>query len=235
VKIAIHQPQYFPWPPYVHKVMSADIFVYLDTVQFSKNGVQNRNQIISAQGPLWLTVPVKHELGRSIRETEIADPKFTGKHWKTLQANYARTAGFQRWKDELHELFEREWRTLDEAGIASTEWMIEKLGVTNKRLRASEIAGAQGQASALVASICKALQGDQYLTGTGALAYLQPDDFERMGCEVQVQRWQPFSYPQTHAETGFVPDLSTLDLLLNDPDSAAGLISAAGSWEALQK
>lgn len=213
--------------------MSADIFVYLDTVQFSKNGVQNRNQIKTAKGPQWLTVPVRHELGRSIRDTEIADPKFTSKHWKTLQANYARAAGFQRWKDELHDLLHHEWQTLDEVSIASTEWMIEKLGIGNKRLRASEIAGAHGHASELIASICAALDGDQYLTGTGALAYLQPDDFKRIDCEVQVQRWASFTYHQTHVETGFIPDLSTLDLLLTNPDSAAEMISSAGGWEAL--
>jgi len=32
----------------------------------------------------------------------------------------------------------------------------------------------------------------------------------------------------------FTPDLSTLDLLLNCPDSAADLIARAGNWEALQ-
>jgi hypothetical protein len=214
--------------------MSADIFVYLDTVQFSKNGVQNRNQIKTAKGPQWLTVAVKHELGRSIRETEIADLKATDKHWKTLQANYARTPGFQRWKDELLDLLHRNWQTLDEVSIASTEWMLDKLGLHNKRLRASEIEETHGRASELVASICEALHGDQYLTGTGALAYLEQEDFKRIGCEVHVQRWQAFSYHQAHAETEFIPDLSTLDLLLNEPNSAAELISSAGSWEALQ-
>src|SRR5207244_9328678 len=104
VKVAIHQPQYFPWPPYVHKVMSVDIFVYLDTVQFSKNGLQNRNQIKTANGALWLTVPVRHELGSSIRKTMIADPKALAKHWKTLAINYARTPGLERWRDELQAL-----------------------------------------------------------------------------------------------------------------------------------
>lgn len=231
MKIAIHQPQYFPWPPYVHKVLSADIFVYLDTVQFSKNGVQNRNQIKTSQGPQWLTLAVKHHLGRSIRDTPLADVDAAVKHWKTLQANYARTPGFQRWKDELHALLHQQYLTLDEVAIASTEWMIEKLDLSNKRLRASEIAGTHGRASELVASICEALKGDRYLTGTGALAYLQAEDFKRIGCEVLVQRWQPFSYQQAHGD--FVPDLSTLDLLLNEPDNAAELISAAGTWEAL--
>ena len=232
MKIAIHQPQYFPWPPYVHKVMSADIFVYLDTVQFSKNGVQNRNQIKTAQGPQWLTVAVKQELGPSIRETRIADPKITIKHWKTLQANYARTPGFQRWKDELHDLLNHEYQTLAEVAIASTEWMIEKLRLNNQRVRASEIPETHGRASELVASICEALKADQYLTGTGALAYLQADDFKRIECSVNVQQWKSFTYEQAHGD--FVADLSTLDLLLNHPDTSAEMIAAAGSWEALE-
>ena len=211
--------------------MSADIFVYLDTVQFSKNGVQNRNQIKTSQGPQWLTVAVKHDLGQSILDTQLVDANVGVKHWKTLQANYARTPGFQRWKDELHALLHQQYLTLDEVTIASTEWMIDKLEISNKRLRASEITGAHGRASELVASICEALEGDQYLTGTGALAYLQAEDFKRIGCEVLVQRWQPFSYQQPHGD--FVPDLSTLDLLLNNPDKAAELIRGAGSWEAL--
>ena len=211
--------------------MSADIFVYLDTVQFSRNGVQNRNQIKTPQGPQWLTIAVKHELGRSISETPLADANVGVKHWKTLQANYARTPGFQRWKDELQNLLHQEYRTLDEIAIASTEWMLEKFELRNRRLRASEITGTHGRASELVASICEALRADQYLTGTGALGYLQADDFKRFGCEVLLQCWQPFSYQQMHGT--FVADLSTLDLLLNEPDKAAEMISTAGSWEAL--
>jgi hypothetical protein len=112
--------------------------------------------------------------------------------------------------------------------------MMEKLGVETNRIRASEIGGTHGRASELVASICEALKADQYLTGTGALAYLEHNDFKRIGCEVQVQRWKPLSYQQAHAEAGFIPDLSTLDLILNNPDTATEMISAAGSWEALQ-
>ena len=232
MKIAIHQPQYFPWPPYVHKVMSADIFVYLDTVQFSKNGVQNRNQIKTSQGPQYLTVAVKHELGQSILDTPLASASVTVKHWKTLQANYARTPGFQCWKDELHALLHQQYFTLDEVAIASTEWMIDKLGISNKRVRASELEGTHGRASELVASICEALDANQYLTGTGALAYLQAEDFKRINCEVLVQRWQRFTYQQSHGD--FTPDLSTLDLLLNEPERAAELIADAGTWEALE-
>lgn len=213
--------------------MSADIFIYLDTVQFSKNGLQNRNQIKTVNGALWLTVPVKHELGKSIRAIEIADRRTPAKHWKTLQANYSQSLGFKRWHEDLRSLLHDGATSLAELTIASTEWMLEKLTIKTKRMRASELTGIEGQASKLVASICAALGADTYLTGTGALEYMEPQDFKAINCEVRVQQWHPFSYPQQWESTGFVPDLSTLDLLLNCPDEAAEMIASAGSWKAL--
>ena len=229
MKVAIHQPQYFPWPPYVHKVLSADIFVYLDSVQFSKNGVQNRNQIKTAQGPLWLTIPVRNHLGQLLKDTRVAEPGATRKHWKTIRTSYARTPGFARWQTELESLLDRDSEFLLAPAIDSTEWMLSKLDVRTERIKASEIDGASGEASKLVASICSALRATSYLTGTGALAYLNQRDFAEIGCEVMVQQWKPFTYDQTGTE--FVPDLSTLDLLLNCPDQAADMIEVAGSWE----
>ncbi|HSB29896.1 MAG TPA: WbqC family protein [Pyrinomonadaceae bacterium] len=234
MKVAIHQPQYFPWAPYVHKVMSADIFVYLDIVQFSKNGVQNRNQIKTAQGPLWLTVPVKHQLEQKIAQTAVADPRFARKHWKTIQYSYSKCLGFERWQEELKALFESDFELLVDAAIDSTEWMLGKLQVNNQRLKASDLGEVKGEASQLVASICKELKATTYLTGTGALAYLDPADFASINCEIQIQRWTPFSYQQTNVERGFVPDLSALDLLLNCPDTARDLIAGAGSWLPLE-
>lgn len=212
----------------MHKVLSADIFVYLDSVQFSKNGVQNRNQIKTVQGPLWLTIPVRNHLGQLLKDTRVAEPDATRKHWKTIKMSYARTPGLARWQTELKSLLDRDTEFLLEAAIASTEWMLSKLNVRTERIKASELEGIGGESSKLVASICHALRATSYLTGTGALAYLDERDFAEVGCEVVVQQWQPFTYQQVNGE--FVPDLSTLDLLLNCPDNAADLIDAAGSW-----
>jgi WbqC-like protein family len=233
VKVAIHQPQYFPWPPYVHKVMSADIFVYLDTVQFSKNGLQNRNQIKTSQGASWLTIPVKQNFGQSILQTVIADSRCSGKHFKTLQGSYARTLGFERWRAELEQLLMHQHSLLVDLAMTSTNWMLSKLGVRTQLLRASEMTGLKGEASELVASICKELSADVYLTGTGALAYLNVDDFANIECAIEVQTWHPFQYSQAHESTGFIRDLSTLDLLLNCPDNANELIASAGGWQTL--
>jgi len=213
--------------------MSADIFVYLDTVQFSKNGLQNRNQIKTSQGPAWLSVPVRHQFGQAIRETLIADQKATRKHLKTLAANYTHTPGFVRWSDELRTLLETEHKSMGDLAISSTDWLLNKLGATTESVRASELIGPEGKASQLVASICGTLKADCYLTGTGALSYMDESDFTKIGCEILVQQWQPFEYEQAFKNVGFVPNLSTLDLVLNEPDNASQLIRAAGSWRAL--
>ena len=36
MKVAIHQSQYHPWINYYRKIAQADIFVFLDEVQFQK-------------------------------------------------------------------------------------------------------------------------------------------------------------------------------------------------------
>jgi len=231
VRVAIHQPQYFPWPPYIHKVMSADVFVYLDVVQFNKNGVQNRNQIKTQEGAAWLTLPVKHHLGQTLAEVQLAESNYGVKHWRTLQANYARTPGFMKWKIELEALLTQPYPLLLDFAVASVDWLLDKLQVETRVVKASTLENVGGQASKLVASICKTLGATTYLTGIGALSYLDANDFDEIQCDILVQKWKPLEYEQAHSEEGFVPDLSTLDLLLNCPYTAREMISYSGGWE----
>jgi hypothetical protein len=235
MKVAIHQPQYLPWPPYIHKVMSSDLFVYLDTVQYSTGhgrnaGIQNRNQVKTARNATWLTIPVKHKLEQTIRDTKISDIKAVRKHWNVVAASYGETDGFKRWNEELYSLLHMDTDSLCEIAIASTEWLLEKLGVETVRMRASDILEAKGHGSSLVASICQSLGATTYLTGSGAESYMKREDFDGVSCEVWMQDCQPLEYPQAYPELGFTPNLSTLDLLLNCPDTALQSIKSSGSW-----
>ena len=56
--VSIHQPNFIPWIGYFYKILKSDVFVILDNVQFTKNGLTNRNQIKTPEGPGWLTLPV---------------------------------------------------------------------------------------------------------------------------------------------------------------------------------
>ncbi len=56
--VSIHQPAYLPWLGYLDRIARSDLFIFLDNVQFERNSFTNRNQIKTANGPVWLTVPV---------------------------------------------------------------------------------------------------------------------------------------------------------------------------------
>ena len=55
--IAIRQPGYIPYIGFFKKIESADTFVFLDDVQYSRTDWDNRNKIRPPGGSMWLTVP----------------------------------------------------------------------------------------------------------------------------------------------------------------------------------
>ena len=212
--VAIHQPQYLPWLPYCDKADQCDVFVYLDNVQFQKNGVQNRNQILTAQGPRWLTVPVRASLDWTIRETPIADRQWPRKHIKTIEQEYRRAPFAAEFDAALRGLLEQEWPSLADLNIAVTEWMFERLGLRCRRVRASELS-LTGAKEDLVIAICQAVGATEYLSGTGAKSYQTPENFAAHGLTLRYQNYRNQPYPQCSTAAEFTPDLSALDLLLN--------------------
>ena len=57
MKAAIHQPMYFQYPGFFHKLSLADIFVIMDDVQYDKR-FTNRNVILDPNGQTGLSVPI---------------------------------------------------------------------------------------------------------------------------------------------------------------------------------
>ena len=84
--LAMHQSQYLPWAPYFRKMALADTFVLMDNVQYQKNGMQNRNQINSSNGPLWLTVPVTGSLKETIEQKQPVSNKWKKSIYKVFEA-----------------------------------------------------------------------------------------------------------------------------------------------------
>src|SRR5712691_7533698 len=71
MRVGIIQSNYVPWRGYFDFIASVDLFVVYDDVQYSSGTWRNRNQLKTASGLKWLTVPVKKKLGLAIDETEI--------------------------------------------------------------------------------------------------------------------------------------------------------------------
>ena len=215
-RITIHQPHYFPWVPYFQKIDACDLFIYLDSVQFQKNGLQNRNQIKTAAGAAWLTVPVQHKSGQKIVDTLIEQSShWQTKHWRTICQSYSKAPFFKFLEPKLEKFFIQEWQTLSELNIALVERHLEWMDISVDTLRSSQLT-SRGQGTELILNICKETGADIYVAGPGAKNYLDFESFERNGISIEIPRYNGGrEYPQQYSKSGFISDLSALDLLLN--------------------
>jgi len=69
--ISIHQPGYLPWLGFFKKILSSDVFVFLDDVQYKKHEFQNRNKIRTSNGSIMLTVPIMGKFGTTLNQIKI--------------------------------------------------------------------------------------------------------------------------------------------------------------------
>jgi hypothetical protein len=219
VKVAIHQSQYLPWPPYFRKLAKADVFVVMDSVQYQKNGVQNRNQLRNAAGPFWLTIPVTGQLEDSIAGKKLADDRWRAKHKSSLSQAYARAPFWKEFGPALAAVYERPFETLGAVNDAFLSVLLEAFGLKTRVVTLSSL-NVPGAASELVLNACKALGATAYLSGTGAKDYLDEAAFAAAGLPIVYEESKPPVYAQFHGGE-FVPGLSAVDHLLNaGPDNA---------------
>lgn len=216
---AIHQPQFMPWLGYFDKIVRSDIFVFLDNVQFKKNEFQNRNKIKTAQGWMWLTVPVLYKYPEHIDEVKINNRiDWRKKHVRTLKINYAKTPYFYDLFPEVEQFYIGDWECIAEANRASVLMLLRMLGVHKETEVASSLGDLPEEPSERLAAICESVGADTYLSGAGGRDYLDLEPFNKKGIRVVFQAFKHPVYLQLYGD--FIPNLSLLDLLFNcGPDS----------------
>lgn len=214
--VSIHQPQYIPWLPYFMKISESNVFIILDSVDFQKNGLQNRNRIKTAQGPTWLTVPVKHKIGQKIIDVEINnDVIWQKKHYASIVQNYGKTQFAIAYLKNLEEIYARKWDRLIDLNIHIFELMLQWLEISTIIIRSSRMK-SEGTGSELILNLCCEVGATRYVSGIGGKNYLDEKSFTDYGIEVVYRPpVLPINYPQQHPKAGFFNDLSALDILLN--------------------
>jgi len=214
--ISIHQPQYFPWLPYYYKILKADIFIFLDNVQYQKNGMQNRNELKNANGKFWLTVPVKVNLGDKIKDIKISNMNWIKKHIKSIEINYNKSNNYHFFKNEILPILHQDWNYLSQLNSALIKTIIRKYFMCDiEFINQSEIQ-THSKGSNLILEICKYFSADIYLSGPGGLNYLDLNLFSNENIEVKIlKNFLPSKYPQMYSHLGFINSLSALDFILN--------------------
>lgn len=219
--ISIHQSQFLPWAPYFFKILSSDRFIILDNVQYEKNGVQNRNLIKTPTGLQWLTVPVAYSFGTNINEVKVSSQKCYRDFIRTLELNYKKGKFFTEIFDPIADIFGYGYSDLNELNIRLLTLILEITGIRTK-IEFSSNFQIRGKKTDLIINLIKNFGENEYLTGRGALKYMQLDKFKKAGITVYALNFKHAFYPQLWTDrVYFIPELSTIDLLFNISGSDA--------------
>ncbi len=229
LKVAIHQPNYLPWLGYFHKIARADVFVFLDDVQYSKGGYINRVQILSPKGPRWLTVPVSAHLGDPINGVALSKARWAASHLDTLRGMYSAAPCFNGvWPDVCRLLESVPASNLAAVNMHLVQALAGLLGLNCEFRRSSGMELSSDSDDRLVEIVSLAAPGGAYLSGKGGARYQDPAKFKAAGLGFAYLGFEHPVYGQ--GVEPFQAGLSVLDAVFClGWDGAAALATGEGA------
>ncbi|WCS26431.1 WbqC family protein [Methylobacterium sp. NMS14P] len=220
-RVAIVQSSYVPWRGAFALMARCDQYVFLDSVQFTRRDWRTRNRIKTAQGPAWLTIPVKQKgnYHAPIDAIEIAEPGWAAQHLRRIEESYARAEGFGQAIGLVRDGYAAAGPEpmLSRVNQHLTQSIATALGLTTRftadvDLIPREDLRAMDPTARLIA-LAAAAGATHYLSGPSARAYLDESAFAARGISVEWMSYDGLgAYPQLWGP--FEPAVSILDPLL---------------------
>ena len=219
----MHQPNFFPWLGYFYKMARADLFVYADTLAFSKGSYTQRVKIKTHNGPKWLTMSVVHtgRVGDPIIQVQCGGAAdWRERLIKALRGHYAGCPHYKTYIGPIAEIICTGDDRLAEMNIRLIKHIAGELGIRTPTIRSSALHQDHlvGRATDWIIGVSREVGADTYLSGSGGANYQDEAAFEAAGLQLTYANYPHPVYPQAFGD--FVAGLSIVDLLFNcGPDS----------------
>ena len=220
MKAAVIQSNYIPWRGYFDIMHDADVFVFYDDVQYTVNDWRNRNRVKTANGVVWLTIPVGDQNNRRICDVEIHDRAWARKHWMTIEQSYSRAPAFVRYVDFFRSIYSQPWTSLSVLNQTTIRAIAaDLLGIRTQILDSRDFE-LQGKGSDRLLMLLQQIGATDYVSGPAAKNYLDAELYAQRGVQVHWKDYNHYpEYPQLHGD--YIPNLSIVDLLMNCGERAA--------------
>ena len=215
---AIHQPNFFPWIPYFDKISQADIFVFLDNVDYPKSGNSmgswcNRVHVSHNNQKHYFSYPVIRKSGKQIIKDVLLNKSLINKDNinKKLSLFYKNHKNFTFINELILESLDSKFVTISELNIYLIEKISNFLGLKTKFIRQTSLVNNNLKSNEMLVDLCKQVGSTTYLSGKGAKNYLSKDLFLNSKINLSFQ------------DTNFLYDnyqLSIIDFLLKTPCSS---------------
>lgn len=219
MKVAIHQPHYFPWLGYMDKMAKAEKFIVLDEVQLTDRSPMVRNKFLTFNGkeePLSLSIQKKGYREKKTRDIELFNIKETQKkHRRFFECNYKKANYFDEIMERIASIFECSYHNLLDIEMDTINLIRELLDIKTELIYQSDLLyDKESKKSDLMKTLCSSVNANIYLSGNGARKYMDVESFKKDGIRVVYQN---FEYPvyQQFNQGAFVPNLSSVDMLFH--------------------
>ena len=195
----IMQPTYLPWLGYFDLINSADVFVFLDHAQYSKQSWHQRNKIRDKNGEPMLTIAVTKESSKEKPINNVLidlNKKPLVKHFKSIQANYAKSKNYTEVYPELEKIYSKKHTKLVDLNIDLIKYGCQKMEIKTELVLSSSLNLHQPKVEGII-EICKHLECDHYLSPVGSKSYIEENDiFCKNNIGLSYQNYEHISYQQ---------------------------------------
>ncbi|WP_114971824.1 WbqC family protein [Rhodoferax ferrireducens] len=213
--VVVLQSNYIPWKGYFDLIHDADVFIFYDDLQFTKNDWRNRNKIKTAQGSKWLSIPVGTSANRLICEVAMEDARWQRSHWDSLRQQYGKCPYFKLYQPFFEEVYlDRRWTNLSGLNQHLIRYISHDILKITTQFRDSREFELEGQKLDRLLDLVVRSNATRYVSGPAAKDYIKSERFGELGIELV---WKDYSnypeYPQPYPPFGH--GVSILDLLFN--------------------
>lgn len=219
MKVAIHQPHFFPWMGYLNKMAQVEKFILMDEVQLTDKSNMFRNKFINKNGKeKFLTVCFvkKGYLNKRFKDIELNENiEWQKDHINFLKDTYRKSLYFNEIWELIEPIFLKDYHYLCDVSIDTVLLLRKIFNIPAEVILQSNLDyDKRAKKNELVISLCKSVKADIYLSGNGAKKYMDLDLFQNKGIKVFYQNFKYPQYKQINTNV-FVPNLSSLDILFN--------------------
>jgi len=226
MRLATHQPYFFPYVGHFSVIASVDRFVFFDTLQFAKEAWMNRNRVLGdTEGWKWIVVPVGKggPLGTKIRDVLITK-RIAWKERVLAQLEfYKKSAPFYgETMDFLRDTLAFESDHLSEVNIHCTQRVCQYLGIGTDLTTFSAMGVTLppvGAPDEWGLNLALATGAGAFYNAPGGQAFYSREKYKQAGVELVFVSPRLREYDQRRP--GFVRALSIIDVLMFNDLAAA--------------
>ncbi|GLS32777.1 WbqC-like protein family protein [Mesorhizobium albiziae] len=223
--LVILQSNYIPWKGYFDLLAAADEFFIFDEVQFTRRDWRNRNKLIVAGQPRWLTIPVqtKGRYDAPIDEIEVMGSRWAREHWQTISLNYRRAPFFEEIAPRLEAAYHNaeNLTLLTEINELFLKELALILGIRTPLVRDRSVPRTTNDPTARLVEICVSRGATDYLSGPAAKSYIDRAQFDAARIRLHYANYT--GYPvYDQGSPAFEHGVSMIDTLMQCGTAARG-------------